>query len=106
LQTSITASGLSSNLTGKILGSVLISVASPPEQQAIAAFLDRKTGELDALIAEKQRLLALLQEQRAALITQAVTKGLDPSTPMKASGVANGTGRSGALGGGASLFPL
>jgi type I restriction enzyme S subunit len=79
----ITRFGLSSDaiMTG------VFAVPPFPEQQAIAAFLDRKTGELDALIAEKQRLLALLQEQRAALITQAVTKGLDPSAPMKDSGV-------------------
>jgi type I restriction enzyme S subunit len=76
------------NLNTQILLKLAIPIPTISEQQAIAAFLDRKTGELDALIAEKQRLLALLQEQRAALITQAVTKGLDPSAPMKASGVA------------------
>ncbi len=46
-----------------------------PEQQAIAAYLDRQTAKIDALIAKKQRLLDLLTEQRAALISQAVTKG-------------------------------
>ena len=46
-----------------------------------------KTGPHDELIAKKQRLIDLLQEQRAALITHAVTKGLDPNIPMKDSGV-------------------
>ena len=58
------------------------------EQQAIAAFLDRKTAAIDALIAKKERLIELLQEKRQALITQAVTKGLDPTVPMKDSGSA------------------
>lgn len=57
------------------------------EQRAIAAFLDRETAWIDALVANKERLIALLQEQRTALITRAVTKGLDPSVPMKDSGV-------------------
>lgn len=56
-------------------------------QKAIADFLDRKTAAIDELIAKKQRLLDLLAEKRAALINQAVTKGLDPSVPMKDSGI-------------------
>jgi len=63
-------------------------IAPPlPEQEAIAAFLDRETAKIDALIAKKQRLIELLEEKRQALITQAVTKGLDPNVPMKDSGV-------------------
>lgn len=58
-----------------------------PVQQAIAAFLDRKTAAIDALIEKKQKLLDLLAEKRAALINQAVTKGLDPNVPMKDSGI-------------------
>jgi type I restriction enzyme S subunit len=58
-----------------------------PVQNAIAGFLDRKTAAIDALIAKKERLIELLQEKRQALITQAVTKGLDPTVPMKDSGV-------------------
>ena len=58
-----------------------------PEQRAIAAFLDRETARIDALVAKKERLIELLQEQRTALITRAVTKGLDPTVPMKDSGV-------------------
>jgi type I restriction enzyme S subunit len=57
------------------------------EQQAIAAFLDREMARIDALLAAKQRLLDLLAEKRAALITRAVTRGLDPAVPLKESGV-------------------
>jgi type I restriction enzyme, S subunit len=58
-----------------------------PTQRAIAAFLDRKTAAIDALIKKKERLIALLVEKRASLIHQAVTKGLDRNVPMKDSGV-------------------
>ena len=58
-----------------------------PEQQAIAAFLDRETAKIDALVAKKERLIELLQEKRTALISHAVTRGLDPDVPMKDSGV-------------------
>ena len=56
-------------------------------QDCIVAFLDRKTGAIDHVIRQKERLIELLQEQRRALITQAVTKGLDPSVPMNGSGI-------------------
>jgi type I restriction enzyme S subunit len=68
-----------------------IAYPSLPEQQTIAAYLDRQTAKIDALIARKQRLLDLLAEQRAALISQAVTKGLPKTSevsPLKDSGVA------------------
>jgi type I restriction enzyme, S subunit len=55
-------------------------------QHLIASFLDRKTAVIDALIAKKERLIELLQEKRQALITEAVTKGLDPNVTMKESG--------------------
>jgi type I restriction enzyme S subunit len=57
------------------------------EQRAIAAFLDRETARIDTLVAKKERLVKLLQEDRTALITRAVTKGLDPNVPMKDSGI-------------------
>ncbi len=57
------------------------------EQKVIAAFLDHETTKIDALIAKQERLIELLQEKRAALITHAVTKGLDPNASMKDSGV-------------------
>ncbi len=56
-------------------------------QRAIADFLDRKTAAIDALIEKKRRLVELLAEKRAALINCAVTKGLDPTVPMKDSGI-------------------
>lgn len=58
-----------------------------PEQCAIADFLDREMTKIDILIAKKERLIGLLQEKRAALISHAVTKGLDPDVPMKDSGI-------------------
>ena len=66
-----------------------IPIYVPPlfEQRTIANYLDRETVKLDALIATKERLLDLLAEKRRALITQAVTRGLNPNTPMRDSGV-------------------
>ena len=58
------------------------------EQSVIGAFLDRETDKIDALVAEQQNLIALLKEKRQALISHAVTKGLDPDVPMRDSGVA------------------
>ena len=57
------------------------------EQRAIAEFLNRKTAKIDALVARKERLIELLREKRTALISRAVTRGLDPNVPMKSSGV-------------------
>jgi type I restriction enzyme S subunit len=64
-----------------------IALPSDLEQQRIADFLDRKTAVIDELITKKEHLVALLAEKRQALITQLVTKGLDPSVPMKHSGI-------------------
>ncbi|MCU1785986.1 restriction endonuclease subunit S [Pseudomonas sp. 13B_2.1_Bac1] len=68
---------------------VLIDLPFPPvsEQFCIAAFLDHETARIDALIEEQQRLIELLKEKRQAVISHAVTKGLDPTVPMKDSGV-------------------
>ena len=68
---------------------VLVPPPPPPlpTQKSIADFLDKKTAAIDALIEKKQKLLTLLAEKRAALINQAVTKGLDPNVPMKDSGI-------------------
>ena len=57
------------------------------EQKQIAAFLDRETAKIDALIAEQQRLIELLKEKRQSVISHAVTKGLNPNAPMKGSGI-------------------
>jgi len=66
-----------------------IKVAIPPieEQQIIAAYLDRETGRIDALVERLERLIALLTEKRQAVISHAVTKGLNPDAPMKDSGI-------------------
>ncbi|KPV54319.1 hypothetical protein SE17_04495 [Kouleothrix aurantiaca] len=64
-----------------------IALPPLPTQRAIATYLDRETARIDALIDAKQQLLALLAEKRRALITHAVTRGLDPDVPMRDSGV-------------------
>lgn len=65
------------------------AIALPPqcEQSQIAAFLDRETAKLDELVEEQRQLIELLKEKRQAVISHAVTKGLNPSAPMKGSGV-------------------
>jgi len=65
------------------------AVAFPPlaEQSAITSFLNHETAKIDALVAEQERLIELLKEKRQAVISHAVTKGLNPSVPMKDSGV-------------------
>lgn len=70
------------------LAETLLPLPPAPEQAAIATFLDRETAKIDALVAEQQSLIALLKEKRQALISHAVTKGLDPDVPMKDSEVA------------------
>jgi type I restriction enzyme S subunit len=64
-------------------------VVIPPksEQTAIANFLDLKTSEIDEIIADKKRLLELYEEEKTAIINQAVTKGINPDVPMKDSGI-------------------
>jgi type I restriction enzyme S subunit len=65
----------------------LLPVPPVREQVEIVNFLDRETARIDALIEKKARFIELLREKRQALITHAVTKGLDPAAPMKDSGV-------------------
>jgi type I restriction enzyme S subunit len=66
---------------------ILLAIPPVDEQASIAAFLDHETDKIDALIAEQQRLIELLQEKRQAVISHAVTKGLNPDAPMKDSGI-------------------
>jgi type I restriction enzyme S subunit len=75
------------SMTKSLLGSHIVAVPCETEQGAIATFLDHETAKIDALIAEQQRLIELLQEKRQAVISHAVTKGLNPDAPMKDSGV-------------------
>lgn len=87
-QFSIAANGITRfGLGGEAIRAGLLPVPPVAEQRAIAAFLDRETAKIDNLVASKERLIELLQEKRTALITRAVTRGLDPNAPMKASGV-------------------
>ena len=69
------------------VGTIAITIPALDEQRAIAAFLDRETARIDVLIEKKQRQIELLQEKRAALISHAVTRGLDPHAPLKDSGI-------------------
>ena len=64
-----------------------ILLPEPVEQALIAKFLDRETAKIDDLVADQERLIALLKEKRQAVISHAVTKGLDPDLPMKDSGI-------------------
>lgn len=66
---------------------VPIALPPPTEQAVIAGFLDRETGKIDALVEEQRRLIALLKEKRQAVISHAVTKGLNPQALLKPSGI-------------------
>ena len=57
------------------------------EQTKIASFLDRETAKIDGLVGEQRRLIELLKEKRQAVISHAVTKGLNPHAPLKPSGI-------------------
>lgn len=74
-------------LTQSQMNNIPIPWAPLSEQQNIASFLDRETAKIDTLIAEQQRLIELLKEKRQAVISHAVTKGLNPDAPMKDSGI-------------------
>jgi len=75
------------NLNVNDLREYKIPIPPLEEQDAIAQFLDHKTSQIDTLIAKKEALLEKLDEKRTALISHAVTKGLDPTVPMKDSGI-------------------
>ena len=67
------------------VGNLALWIPSLSAQRSIAEYLDRQTSKIDALLAKKQRLIELLDEERSALISRAVTRGLDPNSPMKES---------------------
>lgn len=69
------------------LGNISIYLPPPPNQRAVANYLDRETARLDGLVAVKERVLGLLAEKRRALITRAVTRGLDSRAPLRDSGI-------------------
>jgi type I restriction enzyme S subunit len=70
-----------------ILKSIGVGLPCLQEQKQILEFLDRETGKIDELVAEQRRLMELLKEKRQAVISHAVTKGLNPHAPMKPSGI-------------------
>ena len=87
-QAAVTANGLTRVGLGQYaIDNLHITVPPLEEQVGIGAFLDRETAKIDALVAEQEQLITLLKEKRQAVISHAVTKGLDPSVPMKDSGV-------------------
>ena len=69
------------------LSGMVLTVPPAPEQRTIAMFLNRETAKIDELIAEQKNLIELLKEKRQAIISHAVTKGLNPTAPMKDSGI-------------------
>lgn len=75
------------SMTQESLSSHMLAVPDRDEQRQIADALDRETTRIDALIAKKTRFIELLKEKRLALITHAVTKGLNPNVEVKDSGV-------------------
>ncbi|BAD77190.1 type I restriction-modification system specificity determinant [Geobacillus kaustophilus HTA426] len=79
--------GTQLNLNTDTVGSIYIAVPTIQEQKMISDFLDEKVHEIDSLIADKEKLIELLEEKRQVIITEAVTKGLNPNVKMKDSGV-------------------
>ena len=75
------------NLNTETVGGIAIGVSSPAEMQRIVEFLDHETAKIDTLIEKQQQVIKLLKEKRQAVISHAVTKGLNPDAPMKDSGV-------------------
>jgi type I restriction enzyme S subunit len=79
--------GTRDRISRSMLGDIELVVAPVGEQRAIADFLDRETAKIDVLVEEQRRLIELLKEKRQAVISHAVTKGLNPDAPMKDSGI-------------------
>src|SRR5207244_3054878 len=74
-------------LTVSVLSNFEVPMPPASERSSIAEFLDRETGKIDALMKKKERLIELLREKRTALISHAVTQGLNPTAPKKDSGI-------------------
>lgn len=86
-----TASYVRHDINPKLMNNVMAKIRLPvphlEEQKSIANFLDHETAKIDALVEEQRRLMGLLKEKRQAVISHAVTKGLNPNAPMKDSGI-------------------
>lgn len=83
----LSSGGGQPNVNQEKIASLKVSAPSYPLQQTIANFLDHETAKIDTLIEKQQQLIQLLKEKRQAVISHAVTKGLNPDAPMKDSGV-------------------
>jgi type I restriction enzyme S subunit len=79
--------GAQENIGKKEIGSCVLYLPKLLDQVQTSLFLDHKTTQIDNLISKKQKLIELLKEERATIINQAVTKGLNPDAPMKDSGI-------------------
>jgi len=79
--------GTQLNLNTDTIGSIRVALPPADELQKLLTFLDRETAKIDALVAEQRRLMELLKEKRQAVISHAVTQGLNPHAPMKPSGI-------------------
>ena len=79
--------GLRATLSYRTFRSEPVVVPSLDEQQSISSFLDRKCSEIDSLVSLQEEMISELQAYKQSVITEAVTKGLDPNVPMKDSGV-------------------
>lgn len=86
-EASMTGAGGLKRVSPDLLRQHHLPLPSRETQRLVTDYLDRETAQIDALIAEKERMLALLEEKRTALISQAVTRGLDPDVPLKPSGL-------------------
>ncbi|EQD77929.1 type I restriction-modification system, S subunit, partial [mine drainage metagenome] len=75
------------NFNGEKFSNMYVPYSIPEDQLLIANFIESKTSKIDSLISKLQKMIELLKEKRQAIITHAVTKGLDPNVPMKDSGV-------------------
>ena len=83
---STTTTGLG-NLNGKIIGNCYLPLPPPSEQRAIVRYLDHVDDRIRRYVVAKEKLIALLEEERQAVIHRAVTRGLDPNVPLKPSGI-------------------
>ena len=81
------AGGVRQGLTFDGIKGLKFPLPSIREQQAIADYLDEKTAEIDSIVSQTERSIELLREYRKSVISEAVTKGLDPNAPMRDSGV-------------------
>ena len=79
--------GVRQTISFKDIGNCWTVMPPREEQEAISFYLDEEVGRIDAAISSQERMIELLKERRSTIITQAVTKGLDPKAKMKDSGV-------------------